>query len=349
MNKHNNSFMLCTCCLTFNHSCYIEDAMKGFVMQQTTFPYVCVIIDDASTDKTPQIILDYLCKNFDSHAKDAFRKETDYANIFYAPHKDNKNCYFAVLLLKENHYNQKMDKLHYIKDWRETVKYNALCEGDDYWVDPLKIQKQVDYLEKHPNVSFVFTARYVDDERQKKRIAQKYRLRNYTKNDILAGFNPGLQNICFRTEVQKNLNKYPSVNWDRILPYLASMMGEIHCINDITSVYRVTGKGLSTSIQDDEWFLHATKDLYMFHQSVGNNDKKPFCIGMTRYVSNYLKSYPFKQLASLFPNLYKSIHGINKNITFLDVIYICCLMIKNKILKKLDLGDVQTRKIKVDF
>lgn len=344
MNENKKQFVLCTCCLTYNHSCYIEETMKGFVMQKTTFPYVCVIIDDASTDKTPLIISKYFFENFDIHARDAFQDETDYASIFFAPHKNNKNCYFTILLLKENHYSQGKDKLKYIKDWRETVKYNALCEGDDYWIDPFKIQKQVDYLEKHANVSFVFTARYVDDERHNKRIEHKYRLRNYTRYDILSGFNPGLQTICFRTEVQNDMNKY-HVNWDRILPYLASLKGEIHCIDDITAVYRVTGKGISTSVTEENRFMHATKDLFNFHQAVCNYDKKSFCVGMSHYVGPYIKIYPFRKLLFLITDLYNSIHSVNPDITIADCVNICLIMMKNKLLKLFGIGDVRTKRI----
>lgn len=339
------TFILCTRCYTFNQSDYIIDAMNGFVMQKTSFPFVCVIVDDASTDETPSIIRNYIIDHFDFHHSDAYEKETSYASIFYAPHKENRNCYFAVVLLKENHQSQKKSKFPYLREWRDTAKYNALCEGDDYWIDPNKLQKQVDYLESHPNVSFLFTARYVDDERRNIRIEQKYRIRNYTINDILSGFNPGLQNICYKTEVQTDQEKYPTVNGDRILPYLASLMGEIHCINDVTSVYRKTGEGLSTRVSRNDWFRHASKDLYEFHRAVGYHEKEAFLIGMSKYVGEYFRLYP-KWRFFFIRDLHREINSINSNITYFDCIYICSLMLKNKTLRILGLGDIKTKKIR---
>ena len=96
-------------CYTFNQAQYIEDAMNGFVMQETNFPYVATIVDDASTDETPQIITSYLDRFFDiEDASVAFREETEYGTVFFARHKTNPNCFFAVVLLKENHYSKKI-------------------------------------------------------------------------------------------------------------------------------------------------------------------------------------------------------------------------------------------------
>ena len=94
-------FKVCCKCFTFNQAKYITEAMNGFTMQQTSFPFVCTIVDDASTDGEQDVIRKYLEDNFDfSEGSVAYHKETDYAHITYAQHKTNKNCYFAVLYLK---------------------------------------------------------------------------------------------------------------------------------------------------------------------------------------------------------------------------------------------------------
>lgn len=110
-------------CMTYNHENYIEDALKGFVMQKTNFPFCALVIDDASTDGTADIIRRY---------------EKGYPDII-------KGVY-----LTENHYSKKKSKKPYFQPWRERSKYIAICEGDDYWTDPLKLQKQVDFLEANP-------------------------------------------------------------------------------------------------------------------------------------------------------------------------------------------------------
>lgn len=151
-------FKVTVSCMTYNQSKYITDAMNGFTMQQTSFPFVCTIVDDASTDGEQEVIRKYVEENFDfSDASVAYHKETDYAHITYAQHKSNKNCFFAVLFLKENHYSQKKDKSPYLKEWRDGVEYMALCEGDDCWIDQDKLQKQYTILHNNPHYSFVYT------------------------------------------------------------------------------------------------------------------------------------------------------------------------------------------------
>ena len=144
-------------CMTYNHAPYISDAMNGFVMQKTNFPFVCTIVDDASTDGEQEVIKEYVQEHFDlQDSSISYEKDTDYGHVTFARHKTNKNCYFAIVYLKENHYSQKKSKAPYLTEWRDT-KYIALCEGDDYWIDPLKLQKQVDFMETHEGFGFVGT------------------------------------------------------------------------------------------------------------------------------------------------------------------------------------------------
>lgn len=153
-----SSFRVCVKCFTFDHAPYIEDAMNGFTIQQADYPFVCVIVDDASTDGEPDVVRKYLKENFDINDKSVCRnEETDDYVMTFARHKDNHNCYFAVYFLKYNHYSIKKNKMPYIIEWTNT-KYIALCEGDDYWIDPFKLQKQVDFLESHPDYGLVYTA-----------------------------------------------------------------------------------------------------------------------------------------------------------------------------------------------
>lgn len=143
-------------CMTYNQSSYITDALNSFVMQQTKFPYLAVIFDDASTDGEQGIIKRYLEEHFDYSIKAGFKQwENEEAFYVYARHKENINCRFFVVYLKKNLYKtQRKDEL--IKEWCD-AKYIALCEGDDYWTDPLKLQKQVDFLEEHEEVGICYT------------------------------------------------------------------------------------------------------------------------------------------------------------------------------------------------
>ena len=120
-------------CLVYNHEPYLRDCFEGFVMQQTTFPFVAIVHDDASTDNSAAIIREY---------------EAKYPHIF-KPIYEKENLYrkggFVLI-------NEVMNTAI------ETTgaKYVAMCEGDDYWIDPLKLQKQVDFLEANPEYSMCF-------------------------------------------------------------------------------------------------------------------------------------------------------------------------------------------------
>ena len=148
----NQSFILSIRCITYNHSAFITNALNGFVMQQTSFPFFAVIIDDASTDGEQGIIRRYINESFDNSTDNGYKEwETEDANWTIARHKENGNCWFLAVYLKKNLYcNPK--KLELIKEWMNT-KYVALCEGDDYWTDPMKLQKQVAFLENHTEYS----------------------------------------------------------------------------------------------------------------------------------------------------------------------------------------------------
>ncbi len=145
-------------CLTYNHSKYILDTMNGFCIQKTNFPYVCTIVDDASTDGEPDVIKRYLEEHFNLNDQNVTRNEenNDYYFIF-AQNIINPNCYFAVYFLKYNHYQIKKPKYQYQKEFRDYAKYFATCEGDDYWIDSNKLQYQSDFLDAHPDYGLVFT------------------------------------------------------------------------------------------------------------------------------------------------------------------------------------------------
>ena len=169
-----NKYMVCARCLTYNHSNYIKDAMDGFVKQQTCFPFVCTIIDDASTDGEQEVVEKYLEDNFDlSDTSVAYEKEEDYGHVVFARHKKNQNCYFAVVFLNENHYSQRKPKSQYLECWTDDAKYVAVCEGDDYWIDPLKLQKQVDILEADDTLMAVVANAKVVDKGGKELVAKQ--------------------------------------------------------------------------------------------------------------------------------------------------------------------------------
>lgn len=147
-------YIVATQCFTYNQASYIEAALHGFVIQKTTFPSVFVVIDDASTDGEKEVILKWADVNLDfSTYQGAYKRELPYGTLLFSRHKANEDNYFAILLLSKNLYRQHELKLRYISEWRDNAKYHAFCEGDDYWTDPMKLEKQVTFLENNINYS----------------------------------------------------------------------------------------------------------------------------------------------------------------------------------------------------
>lgn len=139
------SFLVIVRCMTFNHHSYITDAMNGFCMQRTDFPYLCIVMDDCSTDGEQEVIKKYIAEHFNMLSNEM----TDDYVLNLCQHRENENCYFAVFYLKYNHWSTKKSKNSYYAKWQDKCKYVAICEGDDYWIDELKLQMQVDFLERN--------------------------------------------------------------------------------------------------------------------------------------------------------------------------------------------------------
>lgn len=250
--------MVCVKCMTFNHHAFIEDAMNGFVIQQTDFPFVCVIVDDASTDGESEVIKKYLHSNFDLTEN----LETDDYVMNFGQHKNNRNCYFAVLFLKFNHYSIKKSKLSYYSKWQDNSKYIAYCEGDDFWIHSHFLRYSVDFLEINVNYSAVYGNRIscnCDATKFRKNIF----LKELDIQDIMSGCNMGLRNLCMRRDIYK-IKTSSSLDLDIYLKCMKS--GYLKYINDDFAVYRLTGEGVATSRSNEQRYYYCFKDYYRLHK-----------------------------------------------------------------------------------
>lgn len=143
-------------CFTYNQAQYVEDALHSFVMQQTDFPFICLVVDDCSTDGEQDVLRAFVER--ECVAASITYAENEHTHLVHAQHKDNPNCYFAMALLKKNLYKQKDLKLEVIvKPWRGMCQYEALCEGDDCWNNNRKLQMQSAYLDSHADCVLVHT------------------------------------------------------------------------------------------------------------------------------------------------------------------------------------------------
>jgi len=126
MDTKNEEIMVSVICMCYNHEKYIKDALESFVNQKTSFKYEVFVHDDASTDNSARIIREY---------------EKKYPEII------------KPIYQTENQHSQGVKSLKTYILPKVSGKYLAFCEGDDYWTCENKLQKQVDFLESHPDFS----------------------------------------------------------------------------------------------------------------------------------------------------------------------------------------------------
>ena len=247
-------FIVRVSCITYNHAPFIIDTLNGFTMQQTNFPFVCTIIDDASTDGEQEVINNYLEDNFDLGNKDLFRKEeTDDYCLIFARHKTNLNCYFAVFYLKYNHYSIQKAKRPYIVEW-VNAKYTAICEGDDYWIHPRKLQIQVDYLNSHNSFSMCWHDAKILDMKSCKISGNHRRYRKDTTcptEDIIIQGGGGCPtaSIMYRSELRSNApdSLFKHHIGDYPLQLYMSFNGKVRYIDSPMSIYRINVPGSWTT------------------------------------------------------------------------------------------------------
>ena len=217
--------------LAYNHAHYIAQCLDGIIMQKTNFPFVAIVHDDASQDETPKIILEYGQK---------------YPDII------------KPVLSKTNKYSQgKLDD--FLHEQCQKADYVAVCEGDDYWTDPCKLQKQIDILESDVSLMGCCTDRSIIDD-QGNILARK-------KGNVVKGDLDGRYNLrdFFRdqhqyptlTMVYRNIHKEElrAKHLQTINPFLGDWTfwiilltyGDIYYLDEVTAAYRINPTSVTHS------------------------------------------------------------------------------------------------------
>ena len=239
MDTSESCFKVCVRCWTYNHAPYIKDALEGFVNQSTDFPFVCIIVDDASTDGEPDVVRDYISKHFDLVDNTVVRNEetSDYV-LSFARHKTNRNCFFAVYYLKYNHHGKK-SKSVYFENWAQSIQYHAICEGDDYWTDQDKLSRQVALMDAHPEYSMCTeNAYWLDIRTQEKFPFSSNPEKDISIEDLFIRRQFPTASVVYRSEFSSGFSKLHKPSLDTsIWAYLATK-GVIHYLPIISSVYR---------------------------------------------------------------------------------------------------------------
>ena len=212
-----NEILVSIICTTYNHEPYIANAIESFLMQKANFKYEILIHDDASTDKTAEIIREY---------------EKKYPDII------------KPIYQKENQYSKGV-KVETLNRERAVGKYYAICEGDDYWTDPYKLQKQIDFLENNPDYSLcVHGASMINASTNEKiyDVMPSKSSRDFSTEEVIIGGGSLFATnsmVYRRKESEKRPDFYNNAPiGDYPLTIFLSLIGKVYYIDEIMSIYR---------------------------------------------------------------------------------------------------------------
>lgn len=289
--------LVSTLTTAYNHEIFIHECIEGFLMQKTIFPVEIIIHDDASTDRTTEIIKEYKIKN---------------------------PTLFKTIFQSENQYSQKVDIYNEFLYPKTQGKYIALCEGDDYWIDPYKLQKQVDFLEANPEYGLVYgkARSYVQEQNKFGKIIgsnadgfDDLLLRNTVptlttmfRNDLLIGY---------RAEIEEQrwiIGDYP------IWLYI-SCKSKIHFMDEVVAVYRILLNSLSSRADFDkrEKFILSEYEIReYFIKKYSAVDYKSFLNNLYRDLFENAFVFRRKKIALEY---FKNIHKTDFNL-YLKVLYL---------------------------
>lgn len=284
-------------CITYNHEPFIRRCLDGFVMQKTNFPFEAVVHDDASTDGTADIIREYAEK---------------YPHII------------KPIYEKENLWSKRDGSLQRVMDAAMRGKYVAMCEGDDYWIDPNKLQTQVDFMEAHPEYSMCFHAVRVEYE-NKELEDSIYPPPEWLKKDTL-----GLDDFKERNWAQTNSVLYRwrfvpgSPQWFDLVPLgsmpgdymmnlLHAQLGKAHYDPTVRAVYHRHEGGVWWGGDKDEFYQRWGYAHMLFFRTCtrlfGEGFEKETLYMACRTVLAYLRGGKIDALAryrDAFPEVYET-------------------------------------------
>lgn len=213
MNNHQS--VVSVVMITYGHEKYIEEAINGVFIQQTDFPVELIIANDCSPDNTDEFV------------KKLLLKKPSNVIVKYIHHESNVG-------MVENFVGA-LQQAH--------GKYIAICEGDDYWTDPLKLQKQVDFLERNNDYVLCFTNRNILKNDILEYSNPLFDKSSFTKTEIPFIHVPTLT-VVFRNVVKQVPSPMQKAMIDASLFLFLSQFGSFYYLDEQSAVYRVHGEGM---------------------------------------------------------------------------------------------------------
>jgi glycosyltransferase involved in cell wall biosynthesis len=261
--------------ITYNHEKYIREALESILMQKTNFNFEIVIGDDCSTDATPDICREYASK---------------YANINYQRYDPNGGVPF---------------------NWNTTIarctgKYIAMLEGDDYWIDENKLQKQVDILESNSKITLCFSSYKRLDVAENNQIIstfdEVFEDKAYNALDLLNNWTiPHTASVVFRKEIFEKDSRLGTSSFryyfcDTLYFYSIIEHGLAWCISDVMSVHRRNPQSITKKTGD---VLPIKQITNIYNYLLVDFDKK--CHKAIKY-----------RISNTYFNLFRTHESINK-------------------------------------
>lgn len=291
--------------ITYGHEDYIKEAIEGVLMQLVDFEIELIIANDKSPDKTEKIIHQIIKE----HPKASW--------IQYVKHNENKGMMgnFTWALAQAQ------------------GKYIALCEGDDYWTDPLKLQKQFDFLEAHPECSFCFTrAEQEFTGTDKENIIYPKTLSSsvLSATDYLDIPTTATCSLVFRNYPKTHGTEFimlPHSHGDFLLYCNLLQLGKAGAIEDVTCVYRKQAGGVSFAYNSIKYLYRRANELKIEKETFQNSQiQNAIHQKYKSIVHQLLIKYPRSEEAKAISR------EINKDVQFWkDRAYAYLRMIKNKL------------------
>lgn len=278
---------------TYNHEKFVAQAIESVLMQETSFSVKHFIFDDCSTDKTSEICQSYKTRN--PNRIEIYKTEEN--NII----ENSKNLYRVARL--------------------SNAKYIALLEGDDYWTDPLKLQKQVDYLESHPEIVCTHhRVNAVDENDNFKHLSKE--------NPVISSTNDLISRKCYVSTLSlvfRNIfidNQFPdfffkSLSGDYNLSIILSKYGKFYFFDEVMGCYRQHDKGITNDMNN-------SSDNQIKHFI----NKIDVLFDLNEYLNGMYKDMIFNEIQTNYHNI---ILKLSKNSVINDDIKITLKNIREKL------------------
>jgi glycosyltransferase involved in cell wall biosynthesis len=285
--------MVSVCMLAYNHEDYIAEAIEGVMMQQTNFEFELIISNDASSDRTHEVVSEFVANHPNGEAVKYFNHHTNLGM--------QSNFIFALKECKG--------------------KYIALCEGDDYWTDPLKLQKQVDYISSHENCNLVFTdVKLLEESGDNLKenwaaiSANIYQFKDLIERNVITTCTVLFRNPNNNAGVDNWLKHFEIGDYPLYLFLLRS--GYAYYLKDITAVYRQHRGGIF-SLKGIENLINKNIDVLETIQQKQLTNVESFHVRKSLIKWYYTKAV--RMSSNL--NFYKIRSFVRRKVKWSDILY----------------------------